>query len=60
MMGKLVFLSENSASSEAHGEFQFIAHAWLILKEWQMLVKKTIPETKMSRVDQTQSRKDLK
>lgn len=40
MMGKLVFLSENSASSEAHGEFQFIAHAWLILKEWQMLVKK--------------------
>lgn len=39
-MGKLIFLSEKSESSEAHGEFQFIAHAWFILKEWQMLVKK--------------------
>lgn len=59
-MGKLIFLSEKLESSEAHGEFQFIAHAWFILKEWQMLVKKTIPETKMSRLDQIQSRKDLK
>lgn len=59
MMGKLIFLSENSASSEAHGEVS-VHSTDIIYFEGMTDVGKKKPETKMSRVDQVQSRKVLK